>query len=132
MPVCADPGVAFCNTLGSYRPDGTIKTFFKPTSTDHWSRQPGQWFRETLVSALIRCPVCGYPGPTEEPRTEGGGSFEICPSCGFEFGVTDDDEGFDYGQWRSRWVAEGARWWSSQEEAPVGWDYRDYLRPEQL
>jgi RHS repeat-associated protein len=29
------------NTFGSYRPDGTIKTFFKPTSPNYWENQPG-------------------------------------------------------------------------------------------
>ena len=39
-----------------------------------------------------RCPVCGYRKLREKPRTyDGGGSFEICPSCGFQFGVSDDD-----------------------------------------
>jgi hypothetical protein len=29
------------NTFGSYNPDGTTKTFFKPTSPDYWNSQPG-------------------------------------------------------------------------------------------
>jgi hypothetical protein len=29
------------NTFGSYSPDGTTKTFFKPTSPTYWERQPG-------------------------------------------------------------------------------------------
>ena len=46
-----------------------------------------------------RCPVCGYPGLDEPPRTEeSGASYEICPSCGFEFGVTDEDRGISYQQ----------------------------------
>ena len=44
-----------------------------------------------------KCPVCGYPKLEEAPRTQaGGGSYEICPSCGFQFGVSDDDRGFTY------------------------------------
>ena len=39
------------------------------------------------------CPVCGYPELEEVPRThDGGGSYEICPSCSFQFGVSDDDK----------------------------------------
>jgi RHS repeat-associated protein len=30
------------NTFGSYNPDGTTKTFFKPSSPTYWDRQPGK------------------------------------------------------------------------------------------
>jgi len=30
------------NTFGSYNPDGTTRTFFKPTSPTYWDRQPGK------------------------------------------------------------------------------------------
>lgn len=54
------------------------------------------------------CPVCGYPALHDPPRSaSGGASYEICPSCGFEFGVTDDDLGFTYDEWRKQWVALG-------------------------
>jgi len=40
------------------------------------------------------CPVCGHPGLEDPPRMpSGGGSYEICWSCGFEFGWTDDAYG---------------------------------------
>jgi hypothetical protein len=75
-----------------------------------------------------RCPVCGYPGLDEPPRTEESGpSYEICPSCGFEFGVTDDDRGIGYEQWRREWIAGGMRWWS-RRPVPAGWDPRAQLR----
>jgi hypothetical protein len=70
------------------------------------------------------CPVCGYPSLDEAPRLPaGGGSYEICPSCRFEFGVTDEDRGFTYEAWRDRWVAEGMPWRSDGIVAPPdGWD----------
>ncbi len=41
------------------------------------------------------CPVCGYKNlyePAYQPTPKGNlGSYEICPSCGFQFGVTDDE-----------------------------------------
>jgi hypothetical protein len=75
------------------------------------------------------CPACGYTDLLEPPRTsEGGGSYEICPSCGFEFGVTDDDEGFTYAAWRSRWVSRGMKWWANPSQPSVGWDPRAQLR----
>ena len=59
-----------------------------------------------------KCPVCGYPKLTEAPRTHaGGGSYEICPSCGFQFGVSDDDGGFTYEQWREKWRNAGMKWY---------------------
>lgn len=69
------------------------------------------------------CPVCGYPDLTEPPRSADGGSYEICYSCGFEFGVTDDDLGFTYESWRQRWVARGKPWDGlGIDEPPFGWD----------
>ncbi len=46
------------------------------------------------------CPVCGYPCLTERPRLprSGGGWFEICPSCGSQFGLTDDTGCCERGQ----------------------------------
>lgn len=74
------------------------------------------------------CPACGYPDLTEEPRTESGGSYEICWSCGFEFGVTDDDLGYDYDAWRAQWIERGMPWDSAPlHPAPGGWDPRIQL-----
>jgi hypothetical protein len=77
------------------------------------------------------CPVCGFPGLIEEPRsprTEGA-SYEICPSCGFQFGVTDDDRGVSYEQWRQQWIDRGMPWDSQGiEPPPAGWDPEEQLR----
>ncbi len=68
------------------------------------------------------CLVCDYPYLSEPPRSEiGGGSFEICPSCGFQFGVNDDDEGISYDTWRKRWEADGMKWQSYYIKQPVNW-----------
>lgn len=77
---------------------------------------------------MFKCPVCGWPNLHEPPRsTSGGGSYEICPSCGFEFGVTDDDEGYTYEQWRDKWIKEGMQYWSSRQP-PSNWDPVEQLR----
>lgn len=69
------------------------------------------------------CPVCAYPKLTEPPRSKsGGGSYEICPSCGFEFGVSDDDLGHTYESWRKQWVAKGMKWSSRGNEQPADWN----------
>ncbi len=76
-----------------------------------------------------QCPVCGYGFLFEPPRSasSGGGSYEICPSCGFEFGVTDDDLGITYEGWRQRWMEAGMRWYDGTRTPPLDWDPRDQL-----
>jgi hypothetical protein len=66
------------------------------------------------------CPVCGYSGLIEPPYSNQEPSFEICPSCGTEFGLDDDDRSFD--QLRDAWIASGSKWWSSHQAPPQGWD----------
>lgn len=74
------------------------------------------------MAAGYICPVCDYPHLSEPPRSEfGGGSFEICPSCGFQFGVNDDDEGISYEAWRRRWEAAGMPWNSLALKQPASW-----------
>jgi hypothetical protein len=74
------------------------------------------------------CPSCGFPALQEPPRsTSGGGSYEICPCCGFQFGVSDDDAGFTYASWRARWRARGLRWSSKGIASPPGWDAESQL-----
>lgn len=74
------------------------------------------------------CPVCGYPELDEHPRTdEGGGSYEICPCCNFQFGVTDDDEHISYSQWRERWIKSGMIWDEGNSEPSQSWNPRKQL-----
>ena len=60
------------------------------------------------------CPVCGYL-MSKPPR-----DFTYCPSCGTEFGFTDSIK--TYENLRKKWVANGARWWSTVRPAPPAWD----------
>ncbi len=53
------------------------------------------------------CPVCGYPWLDGPARNEAGEpSHEICASCGFEFGKTDDIAGHSYEKWRDLWIKD--------------------------
>lgn len=70
---------------------------------------------------MFTCPVCGYDHLKERPRSENGGSYEICPSCGFQFGVSDDDEHYTDEQWRNTWLRAGAHW-ASAKRPPPGWE----------
>ena len=76
------------------------------------------------MSQQYVCPVCGYPELSEPPRlASGGGSYEICWSCGFEFGVSDDDLGYTYTDWRQLWIDRGMPWESEGlHPKPDGWD----------
>lgn len=78
------------------------------------------------------CPVCAYPKLSEPPRSKsGGGSYEICPSCGFEFGVSDDDLGHTYESWRQAWQAGGMKWSSRGQKQPAAWNPAKQLVPDQ-
>lgn len=75
------------------------------------------------------CPVCGYSGLLMPPRHfNGDGSSEICNCCSFEYGVTDNDEGWTYAKWREKWIADGMRWQWGRQEPPAWWDPENQLR----
>lgn len=60
-----------------------------------------------------RCKVCGYDQMPHAPR-----DYNICPSCGVEYGV---DDAFDsYEEIRDQWLLVGGPWFS---------DVAPYLRP---
>ena len=74
------------------------------------------------------CPVCGFPNLAEPPRAKNGGaSYEICPSCGFQFGVSDDDEKISYAEWRTTWRKAGMKW-ASQQPRPKNWNTASQLK----
>ncbi|MEZ5385018.1 MAG: hypothetical protein R3F13_05835 [Prosthecobacter sp.] len=73
------------------------------------------------------CPVCGYDRLEEPPRNRtGGASMEICACCGFQFGVTDDDDGISYDEYRQGWIKDGMPW-ASNQKAPKGWNPQTQL-----
>jgi len=60
------------------------------------------------------CPVCGYTmaRPIED--------YDICPSCGTEFGVSDTNASIE--ELRSAWLLTGPNWWSESDPRPVSWN----------
>ena len=59
------------------------------------------------------CPVCGYPDMPIPLK------WEICPSCGTEFGLS--DAGRTYEELRQAWIADGAKWASNIVVQPSFW-----------
>lgn len=81
------------------------------------------------MPASFVCPVCGFLDLTEQPRgADGGGSYEICPSCGFQFGYDDDDRGIDFDKWRQDWIERGMPWSSKGISCPPNWNPETQLR----
>jgi hypothetical protein len=69
------------------------------------------------------CAACGWRHLKEPQRSaSGGASNEICPSCGFESGFTDDDQGISHEQWRATWVEGGLTWFSKGIARPAKWN----------
>ena len=74
------------------------------------------------------CPVCGYDGLASPPYDKRGfGSLEICPSCGFQFNVSDTKHGWSHLDWRKRWVANGMPWSSATTERPKRWNPKNQI-----
>lgn len=79
------------------------------------------------MNADLLCPECGFL--LDRPAwSDAGGSFEICPSCGIQFGYT-DAAGGDPGrraqlwlEWRARSTGQGCPWNSVGRMPPAAWD----------
>jgi hypothetical protein len=52
--------------------------------------------------------------------------YNICPSCGTEFGVNDVNS--TIADLRRVWFASGPRWWSPTDQIPIAWDPVAQLR----
>jgi len=75
---------------------------------------------------MTTCPICAYPDLDEDGTHLG----EICPCCGMEFGL--DDEDVSHRELRDRWLKAGAPWFSDATEPPSGWNAVHQLRAGQL
>ena len=79
-----------------------------------------------MSTSGVTCPVCGYPN-LHEPAYDKHGypSFEICPSCGVEFGYEDHSK--SHPQLRREWIKGGKEWSSVAIAAPADWDQDSQL-----
>ncbi len=79
-----------------------------------------------IISMLSRkqkylCPVCGYDELKSPPYDEFNcPTYEICPSCGTEFGY--DDATVKHSDLRAKWIKGGMKWWSNSISPPTGWE----------
>jgi hypothetical protein len=79
------------------------------------------------------CPVCGYPDLDEPPYDKYGcSSFDICPSCGTEFGLDDKHATLTptamHDLLRRQWAASGYPWMGSATLPPADWNPEEQLR----
>lgn len=68
------------------------------------------------------CPVCGY---SELPDPPVDMSYEICPSCGTEFGYSDFRRSHE--ELMVAWVRTGPAWFASWMPPPPNWNPRRQL-----
>jgi predicted RNA-binding Zn-ribbon protein involved in translation (DUF1610 family) len=82
-------------------------------------------------SDTYTCPVCGFPGLSELPYdAQKCASFEICPSCGTEFGY--DDATRSHADLRKMWISAGMPWRSTVIQPPLDWDAEEQLGNAEL
>ena len=72
------------------------------------------------MNGKCTCPVCGFPDLGRGPTESWTPTYEICPSCGFEFGYSDAIEKETYENYREKWIAAGCKW--RFRRPPDGWD----------
>jgi hypothetical protein len=79
------------------------------------------------MTAQHLCPACGFD-LWFAPWNEGAPSYEICPSCGIQFGYDDAAGGREseraaiYTSWRARWTQDGMPWFSAGQRPPADWN----------
>jgi len=73
------------------------------------------------------CFVCGFDGLEEPAYNEiKEPSYEVCPCCGFEFGVDETGDPDRYGSFRSKWISAGAEWFLPDKK-PKDWSLEKQL-----
>ncbi len=73
------------------------------------------------------CLVCGFNLLKEPPYDQGNSpSYEICPCCGFEFGVDGANNQIIFTDFRQAWIKNGAQWFIPKLK-PKDWDFKKQL-----
>lgn len=65
---------------------------------------------------MNKCLICGYNELSEQPYVDDVASYEICPCCGFQYGLDDDHKEKSKEalilEWRNKWIDGGCVWFS--------------------
>jgi len=93
---------------------------------------PAEFMKAMLSQPGHPCPVCGFADLHEPAWANDEPSFEICVSCGTQFGYQDAEPDLArreerHLQLRAEWVEAGYPWASITIPAPTGWDGRRQL-----
>lgn len=73
----------------------------------------------TAEELIPTCPVCGYDKLPQPPFDEHGyPTYVICSCCGFEFGVTDESDGWSYASYREKWINDGCPFFLPMQRPP--------------
>lgn len=114
----------------------------------HYSNQNTQ-IKQLVGNTLIEkkefkkliCPVCGFADLYELAYDDDGqGSFDICPCCGFQFGVDDDVElengdlmkkSQTHRMYRDNWLKSEAPVFSD-DRYPKEWKHNGKVKKEHL
>lgn len=67
----------------------------------------------------MTCKTCGYPELDDQYEEVN----LICPSCGYQFGYTDNTNE----EWRHKWIAGGMVWDKGRSKPPANWDPKKQL-----
>lgn len=107
---------------------------YDPYIREYWYRRfrdGERWPHRADAPMLFTCSVCGYPGLDEQPYDSlGCPSYNICPSCGTEFGY--DDSSNAHAVLRADWINAGMIWWSTSTTQPHRWDPLSQLKNAEL
>ncbi len=94
---------------GFVSPLETLGVFVLEAGRDCFSGE-----KAVSVVAKYPCPVCSFP--MDDPASD----WNICPSCGTEFGLHDVNSSVD--ALRKYWLDNGAKWWAKFEPKPDWWN----------
>lgn len=107
--------------------------WYSPDCPENWDveeqlKEIGVTYKKSNV-IKNSCPVCAFNGLFEPAYDEEYGypSDEICPCCGFQFGLDDyPNKNKGIQKWRENWIRKGSLWYSKSRIQP-NWNLTEQL-----
>lgn len=89
-----------------------------------------------FCSSKYKCLICGYSELPDEPYTNNSPSYEMCPCCGFQYGL-DDYHKYKtkkelFLEWRINWIDGGCKWFSKSILEPKDWNIKKKTLPQKI